>query len=110
MTVHLAKRGYGLPRPDLTPDYEVVQRCVRFERSEMVMWWRIRVGLHSSDGNVVMARTGFPLLLHSSPLSVTVARRPPHGGPDTQRCAKLRVRLTAIPTSDVNFTVEARSR
>ena len=37
MAVRLAKGGYGLPRPDLTPDYEVVQRCVRFERSEMVM-------------------------------------------------------------------------
>ena len=35
-------------RPDLTPDYEVVQRCVRFERSEMVI-------------NVV-AYTGWPAL------------------------------------------------
>ena len=112
MTVRLAKRGYGLPRPDLTPDYEVVQRCVRFERSEMVMCGGVYgFACTLPDGNVViMARTGFPPLFHSSPLSVTVARRLPHGGPNTQRCAKLRVRLTAIPTSDVNFTVEARSR
>ena len=86
-------------------------RAIREIRDGNV-WWRIRVGLHSSRWEyvVIMARTGFPPLFHSSPLSVTVARRLPHGGPDTQRCAKLRVRLTAIPTSDVNFTVEARSR